>query len=173
LNGCRVAVIKEFSCIEHGEFESSHPICPNFGCNSKFVERVFLTAPGIGTAGRKRFDAGIRQSAEMMRISNFRSARGGETSYGGDKGKELGMELLWGKETEKKMGRSFAQLTQTAQQPFEVAKRDGSGSLRLDRNNAMREAATEMGITRRRLPRAHEVGAADKQDRAKAEALTA
>jgi len=53
-----------------------------------------------------------------------------------------------------------------------IEKRDGSGTLRLDRNNAMREAATEAGITRRRLPKAGEVAADVATPREKAQALT-
>lgn len=151
-----MAVVKEWTCLEHGEFDSTHPICPNFRCESKFVKQEFRTPVSIGTQFKKRFDAGIRKSADMMHISNFRTAREGEAAYGGDKAKELGMEVLWGDESKKKMGKSFAELTGIAQKPLIVQKRDG-GELRLDRNNAMREAANEAGITRRAVPKAHEV----------------
>lgn len=152
-----MAVIKEFNCIEHGEFDGTHPICPSHGCDSKHVAQEFRTPVGIGTQAKKRFDAGIRRSSDMMHISNFRTAREGETAHGGNVGKELGMELLWGNDINKKMNRPLANMIGEAQKPLVVPKRDGSGLLRLDRNNAMREAATEAGITRRRLPKAGEL----------------
>jgi hypothetical protein len=159
-----LGVIKEWNCLEHGEFVGSHPLCPVLGCESRAVTRVFLTPPNIGSTALKRFDQGIARSADMYRISNFRSAKAGEASYGGDKARELGMEVLWGNEVQKKMGRSFAELTGLAQQPLVVPKRDGSGVLRMDHNNGMRDAATEVGITRRRLPKAGEVVAARADD---------
>lgn len=156
-------MIKEWACLEHGAFEGSHAICPAYGCDSRAVTQEFRTPVGIRHATTSRTDAGIRKSVDMYRLGNVRSAREGEASYGGDRGKELGMEVLWGGDVQKKMGRSFAELTGIAQQPLVVPKRDGSGSLRLDKNNGMREAATEYGITRRTgAPRAAEV-AGDKQ----------
>jgi hypothetical protein len=164
-----VALIKEFECIEHGVFESSHPICPNFGCESRSVAQVFITPPHIGTSFVKRFDAGIRRSSDLMGGANFRSAKPGEAAFGGDVGKKLGMEVLWGQDVQKSMGRNFAQLTQIAQQPLSVP----GTNLRLDKNNGMRDAATDVGITKRRLPPAYEVTAAkaEKGSDAKAKAL--
>jgi hypothetical protein len=152
-----MAVIKEFECLLHGTFEGSHAICPEFGCESKAVTQVFLTPVGIGTNFRKRFDAGMRKSADMYQISDWKSSKEGDTSFAGRA--PLGQELLWGDSCKKVMGRSFAELTGLAQKPLIVDKRDGSGQVRLDRNNGLREAATEAGITRRRLPKAGEVTA--------------
>jgi hypothetical protein len=90
----------------------------------------------------------------MYGNANWRSARDGEASFGGNAKTALGQEVLWGSDVQKKMGRSFAELTGIAQKPLVVNKRDGSGQLRLDRNNAMREAATEYGITKRAYVRA-------------------
>ena len=114
----------------------------------------------------------LRKSAAMYGINNFQSAKDGEMSFAGHANKELGMEVLWGNEVNKKMGHSFAELSGLAQKPLVIEKRDGSGTLRLDRNNAMREAATEAGITRRRLPKAGEVAADVATPREKAQALT-
>lgn len=72
-----MGVLKEFVCIVHGEFESSHPICPNYGCDSKGVSQEFRTPVRIGTQFRKAFDAGIRKSSEMMGGKNFRTAKAG------------------------------------------------------------------------------------------------
>jgi hypothetical protein len=164
VNGC---------AFEHGPFEGSHGICPEFGCDSRAVTQEFRTAPGIRHSATSRTDAGIRKSVDMYKLGNVRSARDGEASYGGDKGKALGMEVLWGGDVQKKMGRSFAELTGIAQKPLVVPKRDGSGSLRLDRNNAMREAATEYGITRRGgAPAAAEVSGDKATSKEAAKALT-
>ena len=165
-----MAVLKEFSCIEHGPFEGSHPICPASGCDSSAVSQEFRTAPTIGSGFVKRFDAGIRKSSDMMGGKNFRTARAGEAAYGGDAAKETGLGVLWGDESRKVLGRSFAELTQVAAKPLEVRKRDGSGTIRMDRNNGMREAVAATGLTGRRLPRAADV-TAEPSAKAQAQAL--
>lgn len=167
-------IVKEWHCIEHGHFESSHPICPNFGCDSEHVSRAFLTAPAHLSSATRRHAEGIRRSADMMGLSNFRSARAGEAAYGGDVGKELGQELLWGNEVQAKMGKSFTDLTGMAHQPFSYTKADGSTET-MTRNNALVEAATEMGITRRAIPKAAEltVAPADKPSMDRARTVTA
>jgi hypothetical protein len=158
-----MSVLKEWRCIEHGEFESSHPICPASGCESKGVAREFRTAPTIGSSFRKRFDAGIRRTSEMMGGANFRTARAGDTAFGGDVGREKGLNLLWGNESQRVLGRSFAELTQIAARPLDIKKRDGSVE-RFERNNAMRETVTSMPtLTRSRLPKPGELTKA-KQD---------
>ena len=162
---------QEWNCLEHGIFDSSHPICPNFGCESKFVTQEFRTAPTIGTSFRKRFDAGIRRSSDLMGGANFRTAKAGEQAFGGQAAKDAGTEVLWGDQSRKVLGRSFRELQAMAAQPLVVPKRDGSGVLRMDRNNGMADAANEVGITRRRLPKAFEV-TADPAERAAAKALT-
>jgi hypothetical protein len=166
-----MAVIKEFECIFHGNFEGSHPICPENGCLSEAVTQVFLTPVTIGSQFRKRFDAGMRKSAEMYQIDDWKSAKAGDTSFAGRA--PVGQELLWGDGCKKVMGRSFAELTGLAAKPLVVEKRDG-GQIRLERNNGMREAATEAGITARRLPKAGEVTAfkGEKGAQGKAQALT-
>jgi hypothetical protein len=167
-----MAVLREWACLEHGPFEGSHAICPALGCDSRAVSQEFRTPVGIRSGLTKRTDAGIRKSVDMYGLGNVRSAREGEASYGGDKGKELGMEVLWGNDVQKKMGRSFAEMTGVAQRPLIVKKRDGSGTLRLDQNNAMRQAATELGITRRVVPQAAEVSGDKGTRKEAAKALT-
>lgn len=158
-----MAVLKEWRCAEHGDFESTHPLCPNFGCESVNVERVFLTPVGTRSDSTKRFDAGIRKSAEMMGISNFKSAKAGDTSFAGraQENEVLGTKVLWGDEVAKPvaqggLGQGFAQLTAAAQAPFVATRADGS-QVSLTSNNAMAEAATELGITSRPVPKAAEV----------------
>jgi hypothetical protein len=168
-----MAIVKEWNCLEHGEFESSHPICPNFGCDSQFVKREIRTAPGIRSATMKRFDAGIRKSADMMNLSDLRTAREGEAAYGGDAGKKLGAEVLWGDTAVRRAmnGRGFSDLVQTAQQPVTVTNRSTGEPMTYSRNNGMAEAAEAAGITRRVLPRAGEVSAAKDTPKPKAQAM--
>jgi hypothetical protein len=150
--------MKEWNCLEHGEFVGTHPICPGNRCRSKFVTQEFRTPVGIGTDFRKRFDAGMRKSADMYQIDDFKSAKAGDTSFAG-RAAPGSPQVLWGDESKKALGHSFAELTAIAAKPLSVKKRDGE-VLTLTRNNAMREAATSIGITQRRLPKAHEVTAA-------------
>jgi hypothetical protein len=148
--------IKEWVCLEHGEFEGSHAICPAEGCDSSCVNREIRTPITIGSRMVRQFDAGIRKSADDYKIRNFRTARAGEAAYGGDAARELGTEVLWGSDIQKKLPGNLGmpQLLAQAHKPLVVPKRDGSGVLRLDKNNAMREAATEARITQRRLAQA-------------------
>lgn len=166
-----LGVIKEWCCALHGEFEASHAICPADGCASTAVVREFRTAVTVGRDSTRRFDAGIRRSANMYHQSDWKSARAGEMSK-----VTTGGGVLWGDESRKVLGRSFGELTAIAQKPLVVPKRDGSGNLTLTRNNAMREAATEAGITRRRVAKPGEltVAHADRERSAKAaESITA
>jgi hypothetical protein len=121
------------------------------GCQSLKVDRVFLTPPKIGNVQHKRFDAGMRNSADRMGIGNFADARPGETSFTG-RG-ELGTELLWGNDVQKNMGMSFDQLSTQAAAPLTVQRRDGSTETLTD-NNALRQVALESGITMNRIPSA-------------------
>lgn len=148
-----MAVVHDWECIEHGAFEGSHPICPNFGCESRSVVKVFLKAPGYVSGKTRRTDAGLRKSADMYKIGNFKSVRQGEVAFDGRADKNLGQEVLWGNDVQKKMGHSFSELTSIAQKPLEVP----GTNLRLDKNNGMRDAANEIGITKRKLPAAGEV----------------
>ena len=157
-----MAVIKEWVCVEHGEFTGSHPICPNFGCTSDHVTQEFRTAPGFRSDYTKRTDAGLRKSAEMYGINNFKSGKAGDTSFAGRADPTTGSRLLWGDESKQVLGHSFAELSSKAQKPLEVP----GTSLKLTENNGMREAAREAGITRRKIPRAGEVFGDSVKDKA-------
>lgn len=165
--------MKEWNCLEHGPFDCTHAICPEPGCDSEHITQEFRTPVGIGTDFRRRFDAGMRKSADMMQINDWKSAKAGDTSFAGRADPALGQKLLWGDESKKVIGHSFAELTQIAQKPLAVKARDGSEKV-LTRNNGMAEAATAAGLTRRRLPQAHEVTAAKAEPASKdrAQALT-
>lgn len=131
-----MAVIKEYRCAEHGEFEGSHPICPAERCDSSLVMQEFRTPPKIGTGMVRRHEKGIRRTAEIYGLSDLRTAREGEISKPAYQS-EYGTELCWGQQVQEKMGQSFSMLANQAAKP--------SGDQRL--NNGMATAATEVGIT--------------------------
>ena len=151
-----MAIMKEWRCLIHGEFDGTHPICPGPRCASKVVVQEFRTAPGAKSARTKFTDAGLRKSADMYGINNFKSAKPGEVSFAGRSDPALGQKVLWGDECKQVFGQSFSQLTQTAAKPLAVPTRDGR-ILSITRNNGMVEAAEAAGITRSKLPRAGEI----------------
>jgi len=156
-----MSVMKEWKCALHGPFEGTHPICPTLGCMSDEVSREFRTAPAYHNGQTARTDRGLRRTADMMRIDNWRSARAGESSFAG-RGVDapLGTEVLWGNEVAKHPGmgnRSFAALTAAAATPLNPAELNmpperAATDPYITKNNGMRAAATTLGVTRRTLP---------------------
>lgn len=73
-----MAIVKEFSCPGHGDFESTEARCPH-GC-TVVAEREFRTAPAYHNGNAKRTDALVRSQVEAMGLSNIRSSREGETA---------------------------------------------------------------------------------------------
>jgi hypothetical protein len=140
-----LGVIREYRCLEHGEFEASHPICPAMGCESRSVWQEFRTAPNIGTSMVRKHNAGMKRTSDMMRIANFRSARANESAYGGEKGRGL----LWGDDCRKVLGRSFGELSGLAASQAQL------GDLR--RNNGMADTAEAAGVTTRRVAKPGEL----------------
>lgn len=150
-----MAVMKEWVCAKHGGFEGSHPICPSMGCMSEEVTREFRTPVAVSKGQYNRFDRGLRKTADMMNVSNWRTARTGESSFMG-RGVDapLGTEVLWGNEVAKHPamgGRSFAALTAAAGQPLTTLDKPVNDPY-VRVNNGMRAAATTLGVTRRTLP---------------------
>jgi len=145
-----VSVIKEFKCEQHGVFDSSHPICPAFGCHSEKVERVFITPVGIKSEFVTRHEKGIKKLAAAYGQSDFKTARAGEASIK----HPVGSKLLWGSEVKKELGMDMGQLTAQTAQPFTVTRNDGKIETV---PHGMRLAATELGITQRVLPPAGEL----------------
>jgi hypothetical protein len=157
-----MAVMKEWKCAAHGHFEGTHPICPALNCSSDRVERAFVTPVSISKGRYASFERGMRNTAERMGISDFRSARAGDVSFAG-RGQDapLGTEVLWGNEVARHPGmggRTFANLTQQAAQPLTVAGVDPEVDPYLSINNGMRAAATTLGVTKRVLPPAELTG---------------
>lgn len=153
-----MSVMKEWECKAHGCFESTHPICPEIGCESGEVKRVFLTPPTISDGTLKRFDAGIKKSADLMGIGNFRSARGGEAAYGNS-----GKGMLWGNDIQKVLGVDMGALLQASAAPLNVTHADGRKET--IEKSVMREMASE-GMTRAVLPKPAEM-TGHVQDKAK------
>ena len=162
-----MSIMKEWKCALHGAFDGTHPICPEMGCMSEHVEREFRTAPAYHNGLTARTDRGLRKSADMMGISNWKSARMGESSFAG-RGVDapLGTEVLWGNEVAKHpamAGRSFAQLATAAAQPLDarqlgITPEKAAVDPYLTKNNGMRAAATTLGVTKRALPPAEITG---------------
>lgn len=149
-----MSVIKEWKCAAHGGFEGTHPICPEMGCESADVQRDFRTPVGISKGQYSRFDRGLRKTADMMQISDWKTARPGESSFAG-RGAEapLGTEVLWGaKAVEQKMGVPFANQMTAAAQPLTVPGRDPASDPYVRVNSGMRAAANTLGLTRQVLP---------------------
>jgi hypothetical protein len=153
-----VSVIKEWECKVHGYFPGTHPICPEIGCESEEVKRVFITPPTISDGTLKRFDQGIKRSVDMMKLGNLRSARAGEAAYGNS-----GNGMLWGDEVKRVLGVDMAGLVASASKPLSIERSDGKRET--VEKSVMRELAAE-GMTKRVLPRpAETIGHA--QDRKK------
>jgi hypothetical protein len=148
-----LGVVKEWNCLEHGPFESSHAICPAHGCRSRAVTQEFRTAPRVGTRMVKQFDAGIRRTVDMMRLNDLRTARAGETAFGGDKGGPTGTRVLWGdQDVRRTLGRSVGELMGLAAKPLNVRSHTNPEQvLPSPRNNGVAGAATEGGITQSRF----------------------
>ncbi|HEX8783332.1 MAG TPA: hypothetical protein VF764_08175 [Steroidobacteraceae bacterium] len=143
-----MSVIKEFSCKVHGPFESTHPICLEVGCEAEVV-REFRTPPSIGSEYLKRFDKGIKQSVDMMKLGNLRTARAGEAAYGnGGKG------MYWSDEVKTALGVDMAGLVNAASRPFKITYRDGREETLP--KSVMRELGAD-GMTKRVLPKPAEI----------------
>lgn len=145
-----MSVLKEWKCAKHSVFESSHPICPAFGCDSSKVERAFITPVGIKSEFVSRHEKGIKRLAAAYGQSDFKTARAGESSVK----HPVGQQVLWGNDIQKHLGMDMNALTAAAARPFVVEKADGSKETV---PQGMRLAATDLGLTQRVLPPAGEL----------------
>ena len=148
-----MSVIKEWKCGRHGGFEGTHAICPVMGCESENVEREFRTPVSVSQGKYKRFDAGLRKTADRMGIPDWKTAREGEAGFAG-RANPLGTQVLWGNDVQKEMGVPFAQQMQAAAKPLTVEGKDPKKDPYLTMNNGMRATANELGITRAVRPMA-------------------
>ena len=67
-----MAILKEFNCRAHGNFEAYSPVCP-YGCSERFVDRVILTAPAYHTGRTARTDRNLRGLAEQAGLTDMKN----------------------------------------------------------------------------------------------------
>lgn len=154
-----MAVLHDFECAKHGVFEGTHAICPHLGCDSAKVKMVFLKAPGYLSAGTKHFDRGMKQTAQQMNLPNLRSAKEGDTAYGGhSQGK-----IMWGQEGMQHFGGAEAMAT-ASQTSIAQTNAYVDARNKADRSkqrphvaDGMRTTATDQGLTKRVLPPAETI----------------
>lgn len=70
-----MAIMKEYCCAAHGDFDATEPVCPE-GCGSGMVERVFRTAPAIQTAGYRAMNATFDSLAAEQGVTNMNNSSG-------------------------------------------------------------------------------------------------
>lgn len=70
-----MAVLKEFRCAAHGEFEAFEPQCP-YGCSARFVTREIRTAPAIRHNGTRNVDNLTQQLANDFKLPDLSSKDG-------------------------------------------------------------------------------------------------
>lgn len=156
-------ILNDWKCPRHGDFEASHAICPTFGCDSTGVVKIFKKAPGVISAATRRFDTGLKQSAASYGLSDIRSARAGEAAYGG----KHSNGVLWGDQVNQIMrpGGTLPGLMAAAggaykrpdgRTEYGSAYKMPDGSTQVV-PHGMRQAATEIGVTKRALPRAERI----------------
>ena len=68
-----MAILKEFRCPTHGDFESKFAVCPN-GCLE--VERVFLTAPSTVSQRSRNIDTTLKGIAKDHKLSDISNKNG-------------------------------------------------------------------------------------------------
>jgi hypothetical protein len=89
-----MSVLREWTCLSHGHFESKEPICP-YGCDTA-IERAFLTAPGIASTRTRNIDRTLQQLAVDYGMTDLNNKQGhGSVMDGARRAKEL--EGLWHK----------------------------------------------------------------------------
>lgn len=70
-----MAIKKEWSCIVHGDFDSTEQRCPS-GCGASMVVRAFRTPPMVGTGALKRVNATLEGLASDHGLTNMSNAGG-------------------------------------------------------------------------------------------------
>jgi hypothetical protein len=84
-----MAVIKEWRCLAHGNFESAVAVCPH-GCGT--VIRDFRTAPGTRSEKTKTSDRALDRLAARYQLTDMSNRNG---SVASSRGVPKGMEPLW------------------------------------------------------------------------------
>lgn len=78
-----MAILKEFRCKAHGEFESYSPKCP-YGCSDRFVEREIRSVPAYHNGRTANTDRNLRGLAEQAGLTDMRNdPKSGESVMAG------------------------------------------------------------------------------------------
>jgi hypothetical protein len=77
-----MAILKEYICMAHGEFEGFEPACPH-GCSGTMVERQFRTAPGYPQT-IKGIDQTLDNLAKDFNMTDMRHNSNGSIAGGGN-----------------------------------------------------------------------------------------
>lgn len=70
-----MAVLKEFRCAAHGEFESTEPVCPH-GCPKRFVVQEFRSAPAVHDGTTAYTDQTLRGLADSVGLTDMSNRNG-------------------------------------------------------------------------------------------------
>jgi hypothetical protein len=71
-----MAVLKEWVCMAHGDFDSTEAVCPH-GCSGEImVQRAFRTAPMIQSAGYARINSTFDSLAAEQGVTNMSNSSG-------------------------------------------------------------------------------------------------
>lgn len=73
-----MAVLKEYRCAAHGEFEATKPKCPH-GCSPRFVSQEIRTAPAMKGNSTRNMDAIQQDLATSYRMSDIRNSANGDS----------------------------------------------------------------------------------------------
>jgi hypothetical protein len=68
-----MAIVKEWNCPEHGNFESKFALCPH-GCLE--IERVILTAPSTVSRRTKNIDSTLTTMAKEHKLTDISNKNG-------------------------------------------------------------------------------------------------
>ena len=76
-----MAVLKDYCCPKHGEFESREAKCPMKGCETD-VYVLFKKAPGLKSDATKNTDKTVNQLAIDFNMTDIKSTREGDNQAG-------------------------------------------------------------------------------------------
>lgn len=97
-----MAILKEYRCKAHGEFEAYSPKCP-YGCSDRFVSQEIRTAPAYHNGRTAATDRNLRGLAEQAGLTDMRNdPKSGESVMDGVR--RGNYKSQWGKVPEGKVG---------------------------------------------------------------------
>ena len=73
-----MAVLKEYRCAAHGEFEATEAECPH-GCSPRFVVQEFRTAPAVRSNGTNIVDTEMQNLSKAYGLSDIKNGVEGES----------------------------------------------------------------------------------------------